>query len=116
MCEVASRWVDKETGHRFYSTTETRYYNALDRYLPSQAWAIETLERPAGSPSRIEVDDVRNVTQVATDEDGDGTYERVWTTPGDYWLGPRNAPSNGQPYKYVNRNAATSRYLFPMWE
>jgi hypothetical protein len=114
--EVASRWVDEQTGHRFYTVTETRYYNALDHILPSQAWAIETLERPWGSPARIEIDDVLTVSQVATDEDGDGTYERVWETPGDYWLGPRNAPARGQPYKYLNRSAATSRYLFPLWE
>ena len=114
--EVASRWVDAQTGHRFYTVDETRYYNALDKILPAHAWILETLERPWGSPQRIEVDDVLSVTQLATDEDGDGTYERIWATPGDYWLGPRNAPARGQPYRYVNRNAATSRYLFPLWE
>lgn len=116
MIEVASRWVDEQTGHRFYTVTETRYYSALNRPLPSSAWDIESLERPYGSPSRIVIDDVLSVTQVATDEDGDGTYERIWSTPGDYWIGPRNAPARGQPYRYLNRNAATSRYLFPFWE
>lgn len=114
--EAASRWVDRQTGHRFYLSTETRYYNALDRSLASQAWALDTLERPWGSPSRIQIDDCTAVTTVATDEDGDGTYERTWTTGTDYWLGPRNAPANGQPYRYLNRAAASSRYLFPLWE
>lgn len=114
--EAASRWVDKQTGRRFYLTTETRYYNALDRTLPSQAWNVDMLERPWGSPQRIQIDDCTAVTTVATDEDGDGTYERTWTTPADYWLGPRNAPANGQPYRYLNRNASSGRYLFPLWE
>src|SRR5215831_5239430 len=116
MLEVASRWVDKQTGQRFYAATETRYYNALDRSLATAAWSVETLERPWGSPSRIEIDACLSVSQLATDEDGDGTYERIWSTPADYWIGPRNAPARGQPYKYLNRNAATSRFLFPMWE
>lgn len=114
--EVSSRWVDAQTGHRFYAVSETRYYNAQDRFLPSAAWSLDTLERPFGSPQRIEIDDVLSVSQVATDEDGDGTYERVWNSGSDYWLGPRNAPANGRPYRYLNRSAATSRYLFPMWE
>src|SRR5262252_2200286 len=116
MLESASRWVDQQTGHRFYTVSETRYYNALDRSLASAAWNIDTLERPWGSPQRIEIDDVLSVSQVATDENGDGTYERVWSSPSDYWLGPRNAPARGQPYRYLNRNAAVGRYLFPLWE
>lgn len=115
---AASRWVDQQTGHRFYQVTETRYYNPERR--PQLYWAgtmaLDLLERPWGAPGRIEIDDFTAVTQVATDEDGDGTYEVVWTEGSDYWLGPRNAPANGKPYRYLNRNAAIGRYLFPLWE
>ena len=118
MLEACSRWVDQQTGHRFYTVTETRYYNANTRLYHSAPYAVDwdAMERPFGSPARIEIDDVLSVTSLATDENGDGTYERIWATPGDYWLGPRNAPARSQPYRYINRNAATSRYLFPMWE
>lgn len=114
--ESASRWVDHETGHRFYLTTTTRYYNALQHSHPSHAWELDTLEHPWGTPLRIQIDDCTAVTTVATDEDGDGTYERTWTVGSDYWLGPRNAPADGQPYRYLNRTAASGRYLFPLWE
>ncbi len=114
--EVASRWVDAETGHRFYTVSETRYYTARHGMPQSYAWELDTLERPGGIPMRVEIDDVLSVTQLATDEDGDGVYERIWTASTDYWLGPRNGPARGQPYRYVNRNVANSRYLFPYWE
>lgn len=114
--EVASRWVDAETGHRFYAATETRYYTANHRWPQTYRWEFDTLERPGGIPGRVTIDDFLSVTQVATDEDGDGTYERVWTVTTDYWLGPRNAPLKGEPYRYLNRTPATGRYLFPYWE
>lgn len=118
--ETASRWVDEQTGHRFYLVTETRYYNPQTRnwqaYEFATGWDLAARERPWGSPSRIEIDDFTSVTSVMTDEDGDGVYERTWDSPIDYWLGPRNAPANGRPYKYLNRNASTGRFLFPLWE
>ncbi len=119
--EAASRWIDRKTTHRFYATTETRYYSAQNRY--GRLWddrqapvSFDTSERPWGSPARLELDDVLTVSAVATDEDGDGVYEQSWTAVTDYWLSPRNSPANGQPYRYLNRNVATSRFLFPMWE
>jgi hypothetical protein len=120
--EAASRWIDRQTAHRFYASTETRYYSPQSRYgrfwddRAARPLALEATEYPSGIPGRIELDDVLTVTSVATDEDGDGVYEQVWTAGSDYWLGPRNAPANGWPYRYLNRNVANGRFLFPFWE
>lgn len=113
--EAASRWVDHQTSHRFYTVTETRYYNAASR-PQLWPWSLDALESAVGYPGRVEIDDFVSVTSVATDEDGDGVYERTWTVGTDYWLGPRNAPANGQPYRYINRNPVSGRYLFPLFE
>lgn len=115
--EGASRWVDEQTGHRFYVVSETRYYSV--RLPPGDLYRdVDASERPwpGSAPARIELDDFVTVTAVATDEDGDGVYERTWTLTTDYWLGPRNAPLNRQPYRYLNRNLATGRYYFPYYE
>jgi hypothetical protein len=114
--EGASRWVDEQTGHRFYTATETRYYS-IKMPIEGQFQDLDASERPwpGRAPTRLAIDDFVSVTQVATDEDGDGIYERVWAAT-DYWVGPRNAPNMRQPYRYINRNLSTGRYLFPYWE
>lgn len=124
--EAASRWIEHETARRFYVVVpdplatpagETRYYTAA--YVPGGRSYPWNLERPSGGialPHRISVDDVVTVTRVATDEDGDGTYERVWTVGTDYWLGPRNAIVDGKPYRFLNLNQVTGRYIWPSWE
>ena len=123
--ETASRWVDQQTGHRFYSATQTRYFNPIWHY-PHNAYGFASGGYPWGNPerpsgggyadSRVWIDDCTAATVVATDEDGDGVYERTWTVATDYWLGPRNATVNGQPFRYLNRNMATGRFIFPPWE
>lgn len=117
LLEAASRWVDEQTGHRFYTATQTRYYGVMMPY-DGAFRDLDTSERPwpGRAPLRVMIDDVQSVTVVATDEDGDGTYERTWTVGSDYYLSPRNAASDGKPYRYINRNVSTGRYLFPYWE
>lgn len=125
---AASRWVEAQTGGRhFYGTTQTRYYS-LDRqgiahpgygYGDSYGggtWAVQSGTWGIGSTSRIVIDDAISVTSVATDSDGDGTYETTWTVGTDYWAGPRNAPSRSQPYRTINRNLVVGRYAFPSYE
>src|ERR1051325_9296483 len=76
--EGASRWVDEQTGHRFYSSTETRYYSVrIPSDLPYRDLDASERPWPGLAPARVEIDDFLSVTQVATDEDGDGTYERI---------------------------------------
>ncbi len=66
--ESASRSIENYTNRRFYSTTETKYFNgALTLWIP----------------------DLLSLTTLKTDEDGDGTFEntfQVATAPVDYIL------------------------------
>jgi hypothetical protein len=98
--QTASRWIDRTLGRRFYIPTvaEVRYYTACESY-----WYLE-------------VDDFTSVTALATDANGDGVYETVWTVGTDYWLGPRNAPLNGEPYTCINKAWWSGRFSFPAWQ
>ena len=95
---AASRAIERETGRRFYTneTDETRYVTAVD--------ATELIERDLGV-------DVISLTSLKTDEDGDHTYERTWTT-GDYDLEPANAAVDSQPYTRIAVSPSGS-YAFP---
>lgn len=123
--DAASRWIEQQTGRRFYvaSATEVRYYTAAWRY-PQSAGAFGDFpwgnpERPFGgglASLQLAIDDMVAVTDVATDVDGDGTYETVWTLNTDYFLAPRNAIAQGKPYRQIHRNQVTGRYTFPPYE
>lgn len=82
--EAASRWIDDHCGRRFYTTAadETRYYTAEFSDL---------LFAP---------DDIVSVTTLATDSDGDRTYETTWAAT-DYDLEPLNATLDGKPYTRI---------------
>lgn len=121
--EVASRWVDRETYRRFYTTTETRYYSVhrhryshynhqYDYRDTPYMW-----ESPWGSTGlhTLYIDDVVSVTSITTDTDGDGVFETTWTSGIDYWLGPRNAAANLEPYTSINRGPFTTQW-FPYYE
>lgn len=122
--DAASRWIDQKTGRRFYTVTETRYYTAQWRYPRGMGSSYGDFpwgnpERPNGggiAGQHIAINDFVSVSAVATDDNGDGTYETAWTVGTDYWLGPRNAAADGQPYRSINRNLVTGRYTFPAWE
>ncbi len=125
--DAASRWVDRQTGRRFYATAgEIRYYTAIWQYPRWGQYGTVYGDYPWGSPDRpggggvagqhVSIDDFLTVSEVATDTDGDGVYETVWTVNSDYWLGPRNAAADGKPYRSVNRNQVVGRYVFPPYE
>ncbi len=89
-----SRMIDDYTRRRFYVVTpETRYYT------PRHTDVVET-------------DDMIAVTTVATDADGDRTYETTWAAT-DYGLCPINAAVDGHPYTAIEI-APQGRYTFPM--
>lgn len=91
-----SRALDQWLGRRFYAATETRYYTALSAY-------------------RLLLDqDLRTVTTLKTDETGDRTYERTWSSSTDYYLTPDNASSDGQPYTAIEVDRANGLYVFPV--
>ena len=92
---TASRMVDDYCDRFFYKdgTTAapvTRYYTAQDWY-------------------NCNVDDFVSVSQLATDDNFDQTYDTVWTTS-DYMVEPINNPRRGWPY---TRFIAIGSYIFP---
>lgn len=92
---AVSREIDGWTKRRFYTTVadETRYYTPefSDVLLPG---------------------DIVAVTSLATDADGDRTYETTWATT-DYDLEPFNASLDGRPYESL-RVTPNGRYRFPV--
>jgi hypothetical protein len=93
--EAASRMIDDYTERFFYvngsgGSPVTRYYTAVDPYT-------------------INIDDITTVTEVATDDNFDRTFETVWSTT-DYMVEPINNPIKSFPY---NRVLAIGSYIFP---
>ena len=91
----ASRMIDDYTGRFFYKdgTTQApvyRYYTPEDAYI-------------------LPVDDFVSISQIATDDNFNQTYESVWTT-GDFLTEPINNPRRGWPY---SRILAVGSYVFP---
>ena len=119
----ASRWIERETAHRFYVTSTTRYYTAEFRWH----WALpsDISERPGGGAQYIAIDDLIVLLDtnnqpvyptLLTDWDGDGVYETTWTYATDFWLGPRNAAADGKPYRYIHRNQVFGTNYFPRYD
>lgn len=95
---AASRAIDHVTGRRFWRDPNA---NQVRYYTPSSSGVLW-------------IDDLETLTELAVDDDDDGTYEQVWTS-GEYALEPANAPADGWPYtRIVVRQRRTSHY-FPCW-
>lgn len=94
LIEAASRYIDNQTGRRFYanSNDETRYYKAT-------------------SSGRIFTDDIVSVTTLKIDLDIDRSYETTLAAT-DYDLCPLNAALNGEPYTYIER-PPLGQYPYP---
>jgi Phage gp6-like head-tail connector protein len=100
--EAASREIDAYCARVFYSMgTASRFFSATDPYF-------------------CPIDDLTEITELATALTSNGNYDTVWANPstgqnnGDYQLEPLNAtaPTDGilQPYTGIR---ALWRYLFP---
>lgn len=89
--EGASRRVDGYCGRFFYQKEATLLLFAHDIY-------------------NLPVTDLVSINQLATDDQGDGTYSQVWTAS-DYFLQPTNATLQDRPY---DRIVASSGLTFPM--
>ena len=93
--QAISRVIDGITGHKFYATSESRYYTA---------------ERPG----LCYVDDLLEVsTGLYTDLNADLTYATTWATT-DYLLMPFNASADGWPYSWIELHP-TGNYYFPTY-
>jgi hypothetical protein len=96
LIEAASRYIDRESGQRFYLNTsdETRYY---------------TTEH--GNSTEIDIDPLGELTSIAVDYSGVRSYELLTAT--DYDLTPDNAALLGFPYTCVEINTLVSSAYFP---
>lgn len=92
---AASRAIDLYCNRRFYGASETRYYTAEDGEV-------------------LDVDDLTSVTTLATDDDGDRTYEYTWSASTDYLLYPYNAALDSKPYTRIEIDALNGQYAFPV--
>ena len=90
---AASRFIDKFTGRKFYTSTETRYYSSNDTCI-------------------IYIDDLISLTTLKTDDDGDGIFETTWATT-DYNLNPYNAVLDRIPYTWIELSRG-GNYSFPV--
>lgn len=93
--DSASQQIDAFTDRVFTAdgSPVTRYYTATDS-------------------GRLDVDPISTTTGlvVATDENGDGTYETTWTINTDFRLEPVNASVTGDPW---TRIVGLGTRLFP---
>lgn len=97
---------------------------AVDDYTHRRFWKNASPEARRYTPSRGGtkviihdlVNDLSNVPVVETDEDGDGTFERLWTVEDEYKLTPFNAPVDGKPYtRIVLGYPLRATRGFPYW-
>lgn len=91
--QAASRKIDQHCGRVFYAGTAgvARYFKAQGIY-------------------RVYTDDFTAITELATDDNGDGTHENTWAAT-DYIKLPVNAPF-GWPYTYIE-TSVYGNYTFP---
>ncbi len=92
----ASRAIENMCERRFWlddDETSVRYYTADDR----------------GS---VEINDLADLTELATDTGADGTFSSVWTLGTDFFLTPLNAAADGWPWTRLEARTGGS-FLFP---
>lgn len=87
---AASRGVEEATGRRFWlddDALQVRYYQS---------------ERDGV----LDIDDLAELTSVAVDRDGDGTFEEAWVLDTDFVLEPFNAAADAEPWTRISRHAS----------
>src|SRR5574340_108552 len=99
--DAASRAVEEDCGgRRFYTTSadETAYFTAV---RSDRLFLEGDFEK-----------DLISITTLATDSDGDRTYEDIWAVS-DYDLTPFNAGINTKPYSGI-QVTPSGNYYFPV--
>lgn len=92
--ESSSRMIDDYCDRFFYrdGTSQSpvaRYYTPIDMYY-------------------VQIDDIVTITEIATDENLQFSWDTVWTTT-DFMVEPINNPRKGWPY---NKLLAVGAYIF----
>lgn len=103
-------------GRRFYldaDANQVRYYThpGRDPVLPRREYGFGGW-LPTRRHAVLPIDDLVELTELATDPTGDGSFSRVWTQGTDFVLEPRNAPADGKPYTQI-RILPRGRHFFP---
>ena len=93
--ETASRQIDDHTERVFYQTA-----NATRKYAPRDSYTCE-------------IDDLVSLTSIKSSTDGDGVFDRTWTSV-YYQLEPLNSLSGGIPSP-ATLIRAVDDYLFPVY-
>ncbi len=92
---AASRALDNLCERRFYKdadATQVRYYS------PQAAVSLR-------------IDDLVTFTALASDDDGDGTFETTWVLNTDFVLEPLNATADNWPWTTIRVRSSGSRWL-----
>lgn len=92
----ASRLIDRHCGlpdGAFGPRRQVRYFDAAQRDVLALPPLVE-------------------LVSLSTDSDGDGVYETSWAA-GDYYLYPRNAALDGDPYRELRVNRTLGGYTLP---
>lgn len=99
LIEAASRYIDRETGRRFFlnASDETRYYTPED----DDAYSIE-------------IDPLSSITSVSVDYAGTRSYTAL--VAADYDLLPENAALEKMPYTCIEINSMLSTAYFPHYK
>jgi hypothetical protein len=71
-------------------------------------WRLIT-DNSKGWTQRLRVPPLISISSLSTDNDGDGVFETVWTSPTDYLLAPRNEETK----RIIEVNQDHGRYGFP---
>lgn len=90
---ATSRWVERKALRHFYQSNEVRYFSAADYYNVALGHFNDLVE----------------ISELATDEDGDGIYETVWS-PSEYQLRPVNAAGGLDPRPYRSVRSIGRRF------
>ena len=112
----ASREIDRHCGDRFFGQDGTVSVPAI-RYasISPLAWGIDVRPFPTWQPMTgggcLDIPDTVSLSEVATDQDGDGVYETVWDAA-EWALRPRNALATGEPFTQL-RTTQAATHAFP---
>ncbi len=96
---AASRGIDEACQRRFFADSDAlqvRYYSPAN-------WTT------------VMIDDLAVLTELATDQSGDGTFSTAWTRNTDFVLEPLNAPADGWPYTRIRTHPRRVTAGLPAW-
>lgn len=89
--------------------------SACDRdfHRPAETAADEERYYTPDRPRTLQIDDVLEIHELATDQTGIGQFTIVWEQNRDFTLEPLNAPLKGRPFERVKVHPLTRFLLIP---